>query len=109
MMHPTNLPERLQFPAGWDKARMREVLEHYEYQAEDEALAEDEAAFDADGMTMPDLAWSNWRRPTDLRSRSTAKRTSSRSPADDAWRCGACKTWAVADTLGRPRSAVKIH
>ena len=34
-----------QFPAGWDEARVRSVLDHYENQTEDEALAEDEAAF----------------------------------------------------------------
>ena len=35
------------FPAGWDKARVQRVLEHYEQQADDEAVAEDEAAFEA--------------------------------------------------------------
>lgn len=33
------------FPAGWNEARVRKVLEHYEGQTEDEAVAEDEAAF----------------------------------------------------------------
>lgn len=33
------------FPPGWDEARVRRVLEHYENQTEDEAAAEDEAAF----------------------------------------------------------------
>jgi hypothetical protein len=32
------------FPEGWDEAGVRDVLEHYENQTEDEALAEDEAA-----------------------------------------------------------------
>jgi hypothetical protein len=32
------------FPPGWDKARVRKVLAHYEEQTEDEAVAEDEAA-----------------------------------------------------------------
>jgi len=32
------------FPPGWDEARVRRVLDHYESQAEDEAVAEDEAA-----------------------------------------------------------------
>ena len=35
------------FPAGWDEARVQRVLEHYEQQADDEAVAEDEAAFEA--------------------------------------------------------------
>ena len=34
------------FPPGWDEERVRKVLEHYEEQDEDEALAEDEAAFE---------------------------------------------------------------
>jgi hypothetical protein len=32
------------FPPGWDEARVRSVLAHYESQTEDEAVAEDEAA-----------------------------------------------------------------
>ena len=34
------------FPPGWDEARVRDVLEHYQSQTEDEAVAEDEAAFE---------------------------------------------------------------
>lgn len=34
------------FPPGWDEERVRKILVHYEDQAEDEALAEDEAAFE---------------------------------------------------------------
>jgi hypothetical protein len=32
------------FPPGWDEERVRKVLDHYEEQTEDEAVAEDEAA-----------------------------------------------------------------
>lgn len=32
------------FPPGWDEARVRRVLAHYEEQTEEEAIAEDEAA-----------------------------------------------------------------
>jgi hypothetical protein len=39
-------------PAGWDEERVRRVLVHYENQTEDEAVAEDEAAFDAKGQTV---------------------------------------------------------
>jgi hypothetical protein len=35
------------FPPGWDHARVRRVLEHYESQTDEEALAEDEAAFES--------------------------------------------------------------
>ena len=33
-----------QFPPGWDEQRVREVLEYYENQTDEEAVAEDEAA-----------------------------------------------------------------
>lgn len=33
------------YPAGWNAARVRRVLAHYEGQSEAEAVAEDEAAF----------------------------------------------------------------
>jgi hypothetical protein len=35
------------FPPGWDEARVRRVLEHYESQTNEEAVAEDEASFEA--------------------------------------------------------------
>ncbi len=41
-----------QFPAGWDEKRVRQVLAHYENQTEDEAVAEDEAAFEKEGQTV---------------------------------------------------------
>ncbi len=34
------------FPAGWDEQRVRRVLAHYEKQTDEEAVAEDEAAYD---------------------------------------------------------------
>ena len=40
------------FPAGWNEARVRRVLEHYEGQTEDVAVAEDEAAFQLRGHTV---------------------------------------------------------
>jgi len=39
------MKKRNRFPKGWDEARVREVLDHYESQTEEEALAEDEAVF----------------------------------------------------------------
>ena len=35
------------FPPGWDEERVRKVLEHYEGQSDEEAVAEDEAAYEA--------------------------------------------------------------
>ena len=40
------------FPAGWNDARVRRVLEHYEKQTAGEAVAEDEAAFRLRGQTV---------------------------------------------------------
>jgi hypothetical protein len=34
------------YPDGWDAERVRRVLEHYEAQSDDEAVAEDEAAYE---------------------------------------------------------------
>ena len=35
------------YPAGWDAERVRRVLEYYEMRSEEEAVAEDEAAYEA--------------------------------------------------------------
>ncbi len=43
------------FPPGWDEARVRRVLEHYEEQTESEALAEDEAAFEKPTQTVMEI------------------------------------------------------
>lgn len=41
------------YPKGWDEVRVKRVLEHYETQSEEEAIAEDEAAYeDADQTFM---------------------------------------------------------
>ena len=40
------------FPPGWDEDRMREVLDHYESQGEEEQFAEIEAALETDGTTL---------------------------------------------------------
>ena len=37
--------KKTRFPPGWDEARVRRVLKHYESQTEEEAVAEDEAAW----------------------------------------------------------------
>ena len=39
------MKKRNRFPKGWNESRVRELLEHYEGQTEEEAVAEDEAAF----------------------------------------------------------------
>ena len=37
------------YPTGWDEERVKRVLAHYEQQCEEEAVAEDEAAFEKNG------------------------------------------------------------
>ena len=43
------------FPPGWDEERVRRVLVHYEEQTEEEALAEDEAAFENQTQTFMEI------------------------------------------------------
>jgi len=45
-------PRKQELPPGWDEQRIRRVLEHYENQTEEEAVAEDEATFQAEGQTV---------------------------------------------------------
>ena len=40
------------FPPGWNEQRVRDVIEHYEAQTDEEALAEDEASFEDDPETI---------------------------------------------------------
>ena len=43
------------FPPGWDEERVRRVLAHYEQQTEEEAVAEDEAAFEDPTQTVMEV------------------------------------------------------
>jgi hypothetical protein len=43
------------FPSGWNEARVRKVLAHYEEQTEDEAVAEDEAALAESTQTVMEV------------------------------------------------------
>ena len=43
------------FPDGWDESRVRRVLEHYERQSEDQAVAEDEAASEQRDQTLMEV------------------------------------------------------
>ncbi len=43
------------FPAGWDEERVRSVLSHYAEQTEEEAVAEDEAAFADQGHVVMEI------------------------------------------------------
>lgn len=43
------------FPPGWNEERVRAVLRHYEEQSEEEAVAEDEAAFEDRTQTVMEV------------------------------------------------------
>ena len=43
------------FPPGWDEGRVRRLLQHYESQTEEEAVAEDEAAFEDPTQTIMEI------------------------------------------------------
>ena len=43
------------FPPGWDEERVRRVLAHYEEQTGEEAVAEDEAAFEDKTQTIMEI------------------------------------------------------
>lgn len=43
------------FPPGWDEKRVQRILAHYEEQTEEEAVAEDEAAFEDQTQTVMDV------------------------------------------------------
>jgi hypothetical protein len=52
---PTTEEEKMsgsKFPPGSDEQRVRRVLEHYEAQSDEEAVAEDEAAYESTTETM---------------------------------------------------------
>ena len=40
------MKKKNRFPAGWNSARVQKVLKHYETQSDEEAVAEDEAAYE---------------------------------------------------------------
>ena len=49
------MPKRDQFPPGWDEDRVRKVMEYYDGQTEDEAVAEDEASFEDPSQTFMEI------------------------------------------------------
>ncbi len=49
------MKKQSKFPPGWDEKRVRKVLAHYEQQTEDEAVAEDEAAFENQTQTFMEV------------------------------------------------------
>jgi hypothetical protein len=48
------MSKRTKFPDGWD-ARVKRVLDHYEAQSEEQAVAEDEAATEQKDQTLMEV------------------------------------------------------
>ncbi len=46
------MKNKTNFPPGWDEERVQRVLRHYESLNEDEAVADDEAAFEDSTQTV---------------------------------------------------------
>ena len=49
------MSKRTKFPEGWDEARVKRVLEHYDSQSEEQSVAEDEAAAEQKGQTLMEV------------------------------------------------------
>jgi len=49
------MTKKTNFPPGWDESRVRQVLEHYESQSEEEGVAEDEAAYEDKNQTFMEI------------------------------------------------------
>ena len=47
--------KKQQFPTGWDEGRVRNVLRHDESQSEEEAVSEDEMAFENTTQTVMEI------------------------------------------------------
>ncbi|MFH1861076.1 MAG: hypothetical protein ABH870_08750 [bacterium] len=45
------------FPHGWNKERVCHILDYYEHQSEEEAVAEDEAAYEQEGQSMIEIPY----------------------------------------------------
>jgi len=43
------------YPEGWDENRVKRLLEHYDAQSDDEAVAEDEASWESTTSTTMDV------------------------------------------------------
>lgn len=43
------------FPRGWNENRVQKVIKHYDSQSEEDAVSEDEAAYEHDGQTIMEI------------------------------------------------------
>ena len=49
------MTKKTEYPIGWDEPRVNRVLEHYETQSAEEAVAEDEAAYEDTNQTFIEI------------------------------------------------------
>jgi hypothetical protein len=49
------MSKRSKFPDGWNDARVKRVIEHYECQTEEQAVAEDEVSAEQKGQTLMEV------------------------------------------------------
>jgi type II secretory pathway component PulC len=49
------MSKRTKFPDGWDESRVKRVIEHYEDQSEEQAVAEDEGASEQRDQTLMEV------------------------------------------------------
>jgi len=42
-------------PSGWSEDRVQKVIKHYDSQSEEDAVSEDEAAYEHDGQTIMEI------------------------------------------------------
>ena len=47
--------EQNEFPSGWDEERVQKVIDYYENQTEDEAVAEDEVGLQDESATLMEI------------------------------------------------------
>ena len=43
------------FPRNWNENQVKKVIDHYHTQSEEEAVSEDEAAYEHDGQTIMEI------------------------------------------------------
>jgi hypothetical protein len=51
----TPMSMQSKFPPGWDEDRVRRLLDHYESQSQEQAVAEDEAGVDSAAETVMNI------------------------------------------------------
>lgn len=59
-------------PRDWNEDRIQKVLKHYESQSEEDAVAEDEAAYEHDGQTIMEIPSELVSKVRDLIARNTS-------------------------------------